>query len=249
MVNISAVAEFIAVTFKTALFDQYHRITGQKLDKVYPMTRCMLLDRALPICLVTAGHIFKHAWRDLVMQWMGFADIDDVRNGMLLFKPLEYYFDHGHFIFVASEASGPSGSSGRKISHKLKIIDPNPAFRNMSLVQALASLPSNEKLEGFTCAEWAEYPPLVSLLKHRNGQDMTIGDLEGNELCSHHWRAWSGNLANRPYTRCLWFHARMCVVRGRVERKWDVEDELVGEIHSDDYVDPRERVVKWLEQL
>ncbi len=48
--------------------------------------RCMLLDAAYPEALVCASHLFKYSWRYDVEQTLGFKNINDPRNGLLLLK-------------------------------------------------------------------------------------------------------------------------------------------------------------------
>ncbi|KAJ0390166.1 hypothetical protein P43SY_011543 [Pythium insidiosum] len=67
--------------------------------------RCMLLDTALPSELVIASHLFRRKNEFLSEKLMGISDIDDVRNGLLLFKPLEHAFDHFQISFIYDQSS------------------------------------------------------------------------------------------------------------------------------------------------
>lgn len=58
------------------------------------MLRCMLLNTALPAGLVIASHLFRWKNAFLLRKLMGFDRIVDVKNGLLLFKPLKHAFDH-----------------------------------------------------------------------------------------------------------------------------------------------------------
>ena len=47
---------------------------------------------------VSVSHLFKHAWHDSVGV-VGLADIDDERNGLPMFKPMEWAFDSSRLCF------------------------------------------------------------------------------------------------------------------------------------------------------
>ena len=53
---------------------------------------CLILNLRVPKSTLIAGHIFKHEWASVSQSLLGF-DIDDPRNGLPLFKPLEDAFD------------------------------------------------------------------------------------------------------------------------------------------------------------
>ena len=95
-----------------------------------PWLKCMLLDVPLPAKVVCDGHIFKYKWWEEVHLWMGFENIDDPRNGFLLFKPIEWAFDHGQLCFVEKPRA-----SGRLVCHVL-----DPSIKRQRLVDALAAL-------------------------------------------------------------------------------------------------------------
>ncbi|KAH9122470.1 hypothetical protein AeMF1_006255, partial [Aphanomyces euteiches] len=69
------------------------------------MLRCMLLDTALPSELVIASHLFRRKNQFLSEKLMGISDIDDAKNGLLLFKPLEHAFDHFQISFIYNHES------------------------------------------------------------------------------------------------------------------------------------------------
>ncbi|KAI9334146.1 hypothetical protein BDR26DRAFT_867415 [Obelidium mucronatum] len=54
----------------------------------------MLSGILLPSTHVIAGHLFKWSWKDSCFDRLGFRNIDDRRNGLLLFKPFKYAFDN-----------------------------------------------------------------------------------------------------------------------------------------------------------
>lgn len=78
--------------------------------------RCMLLDVLLPYSSVIAAHLLKREWDDLSRQLADVDDVDDVRNGLLLYKPLEWAFDTSRLAFVWD------GARGAFVAH---VLDPN----------------------------------------------------------------------------------------------------------------------------
>jgi hypothetical protein len=63
----------------------------------YPLEDRTLFDMATGICLpqsiVIASHIFQYKWRNELSRFTSLADINDSRNGLLLYKPVEWAFD------------------------------------------------------------------------------------------------------------------------------------------------------------
>ena len=51
------------------------------------------------LVLSAASHIFKHCWRHQCQPLLRFGNIDDERNGLLLFKPLKHAFDDSRICF------------------------------------------------------------------------------------------------------------------------------------------------------
>jgi hypothetical protein len=48
--------------------------------------KCMVLDVSLPTGYVTGSHLFKFKWHMAVQEVLGFSNINDTRNGILLAK-------------------------------------------------------------------------------------------------------------------------------------------------------------------
>ena len=61
---------------------------------------CMLTSEALPSKTVIAAHLYKSSWAAFVEMALGFSDIDDVRNGLLLWKPIKHAFDTAQLCFT-----------------------------------------------------------------------------------------------------------------------------------------------------
>ncbi|ETO85918.1 hypothetical protein F444_00499 [Phytophthora nicotianae P1976] len=67
------------------------------------MLLCMVINVALPSTVVIASHIFRREHDDLKEHFVQIADIDDVRNGLLLFKPIESAFDDLDISFLVDK--------------------------------------------------------------------------------------------------------------------------------------------------
>lgn len=61
---------------------------------------CMLTSEALPSKTVIAAHLYKSLWAVFVELALGFSDIDDVCNGLLLWKPIVHAFDTAQMCFT-----------------------------------------------------------------------------------------------------------------------------------------------------
>jgi hypothetical protein len=53
---------------------------------------CLLTNAVLPSHTVIGGHLFRHQWKEHT-HFIGIDDIDDTRNGLPLWKPVEWAFD------------------------------------------------------------------------------------------------------------------------------------------------------------
>jgi len=78
--------------FRDELLSANHLSRGSTL-------RCWLLNRPLPYDSVIAAHIFPRKWSHS-LSLLELYDVDDVRNGIFLYKPIEVAFDLGWIIFV-----------------------------------------------------------------------------------------------------------------------------------------------------
>ncbi|KAL7680627.1 putative HNH nuclease [Plasmopara halstedii] len=167
--------------------------------------RCMLLDTALPSELVIASHLFRRKNEFLSKKLMGISDIDDVRNGLLLFKPLEHAFDHFQISFIYDQGSN---------EFRLKIFDqsvrPQRLFGKLDNTQRAIllqgqALPKNWRSRGPRLAPGTVYDIQT-----------TFGDLEG--------RALRFKSVKRPYKRCLNLQARLARKQA-IEKQWIRPDE------------------------
>ncbi|WIA09402.1 hypothetical protein OEZ85_008807 [Tetradesmus obliquus] len=78
-------------TFKSTLIQEYGCEDQEHPDELL----CMGLGKFIPKQLVCGAHLFKHSWRIDVDRVLGFTNINDPANGLLLNKPLEEAFDNG----------------------------------------------------------------------------------------------------------------------------------------------------------
>ena len=63
---------------------------------------CLVLGQKL--YNVSVSHLFKHAWHDSIAL-VGLDDIDDVRNGLPMFKPIEWAFNTSRLCFYIPEGT------------------------------------------------------------------------------------------------------------------------------------------------
>ncbi|PNH09061.1 hypothetical protein TSOC_004373, partial [Tetrabaena socialis] len=83
----------------------------------------MLLGEYCPYRLVCGAHLFKYAWRSYVSDVLGFDNINDVKNGLLLLKPLEEAFDAGYLIFERKDGQFVAHWLGGVHYDNLEILD------------------------------------------------------------------------------------------------------------------------------
>lgn len=175
----------------------------------------MLSGLVLPRPVVIAAHIFKHAWAEFVERWMGFSDIDDVRNGMLLFKPIEHAFDHGKLCLMEDRGD----------SLVCRLID--PALKNTGLLAYMREMDRQAGPDRYTWSEWADWEPVSSAVG-----DRTFGWLEGRWLGMTHSRQGRG-LHVSPFKRCCWFQATMAAIEAGERRGVQLE---VPDFYSGDFL-------------
>jgi hypothetical protein len=165
----------------------------------------MLLDTALPSDLVIAPHLFRRSHAFLSEKLMGFPDIDDVKNGLLLFKPLEHAYDHFQISFIYDQSSD---------EFRLKIFD--RSLRQVRLFEKLSNPQRGILLQGVVLpTNWKSEGPRNAPGTNYNIQT-TFGDLEGRPL--------RFQSVERPYKRCLNLQARLARMKA-IEEKWINPDE------------------------
>ena len=196
-----------------------------KADGRNPTTeraRCYLLDVELPRHLVIGAHLFKREWSDMAKMLLDIDSVDDARNGLLLYKPLEWAFNTGRLMVVAE--------SGEFI---VRLLD--PAIREVALHAKATQLLHKSGVEQAT---------LLGTLT----RDYPLPDELSTFGALHDARARLVLPCGlRPWRRCLCFHAH--VVRHQAVRmQWiATEDEAPFEDFWSEESDAMERVRHWLE--
>ena len=84
--------------FDDALLKFYNASQGCRKGERW----CLVLGQKLHN--VICAHLFKHEWHEDVAL-LGFEDIDDPRNGLPMFKPIEWAFDSSRLCFYLPENS------------------------------------------------------------------------------------------------------------------------------------------------
>jgi hypothetical protein len=80
--------------FRTTLISSYDCDCGNE------MIRCMLLDIGLHKSIVIALHLFRRSNQYFAKELMNIDNIDDEKNGLMLFRPIERAFDHFNLSFI-----------------------------------------------------------------------------------------------------------------------------------------------------
>lgn len=177
--------------------------------------RCMLLNVAFPKSLVIVSHLFRRSNEYLSLVMMQISDIDDVRNGLLLFKPLEYALDHFQISFIRDDMD----------AFRLKLFD--PSIRSTRLID----LTDRNGKKVFSAEQTRVLLSSVSLSKKPCRFDVrtTFGDVDGSTL------TFSG--LERPFYRCLNLQARvarMVVLKKKwIDASYDFQD-FWSEVSLDD---------------
>ena len=66
---------------------------------------CLLMNAELPACNVIGAHLFKWQWHERI-HVLGLSDINDVGNGLPLWKPIEWAYDTSRLCFVYDKFHG-----------------------------------------------------------------------------------------------------------------------------------------------
>jgi hypothetical protein len=145
--------------------------------------QCMVLGISFPKSLVAAVHLFRQSNEYLAMPLMQIQDIDHPKNGMLMFKPLKYAFDHFQISFIAEKYG---------TSFQLKLFD--LSIRNTPLIDFIKD--SNQRQVLMNAIS-------VTIPKKRCNFDLqtTFGDIDGKSVVF--------SSLNRPLNRCLNLQARL----------------------------------------
>ncbi|POM67066.1 Crinkler (CRN) family protein [Phytophthora palmivora] len=193
-------------TFKERLCEYYGYEYYGCFRRKKTWMRCMLLDVAFPRSLVIASHLFRRSNEYLSLAMMQISDIDDEKNGLLLFKPLKYALDHFQISFIRDDSG----------VFRLKLFD--PSIKDTRIID-LKDRKGNDVL---TTEQTGVLFNSVSRAKERYTFDVatTFGNLDGEPL------VFTG--LERPYYRCLNLQARVArmiaLKKNRIDASYDFED-------------------------
>jgi len=182
--------------FKQALIEAYGCKDPQQPDTLF----CMGLGKFVPKQLVCGAHLFKYSWRNEVAQVLGFTNINDPANGLLLIKPLEEAFDNGYMCITWEGRQGDDRAQGE---YRMLWLGP-PEL----LMQDTKSYPwkSNDKLPSEAQAQ-------LRMLKNGVGHPLRFIDLHGKVL--------TFRTPARPFRRCLVFQARFAAKQALAEGRFN----------------------------
>jgi hypothetical protein len=186
------------------------------------MLRCMLLDTALPSELVVPVHLFRRCNDFMVYAFMGFGDTENVKNALLLFKPLKDAMDRFEICFLYDRS---------RDEFRLKLLDGR--LRSKRVVDALDKRERETLLKGRPVCSWTAADSGVDL------ETTTFGALEGRALC------FRSQL--RPYRRCLDLQARSAGTKAAQE-KWIEPREVCWENFWSDGMSVEEKMILFRER-
>ena len=196
--------------FKNKLIEFYFRRHPSRFN-----IKCMLSGYELPSKTVIGAHLFKSCWASDCKARLGFENINDPRNGLLLFKPFEFAFDNSHICFQFNREFE---------TFHLKIL--KPELKDMSIKSYIQSEKEmDETILLRTREEWiAEIKKspeleleneLISVDNLINILEMPFSYFEGKTLLQTHGKC---------FGRCLSFQASMARLLA-IENNW-LNDEV-----------------------
>ncbi|EGF82820.1 hypothetical protein BATDEDRAFT_36642 [Batrachochytrium dendrobatidis JAM81] len=202
----------------------------------------MISNAPLPSTVVIAGHLFKSCWAASCQDHLDFEDIDNPRNGLLMFKPFEFAFDNSHICFLYDSKTD---------QFKLKIL--NPLLKPMTIKEYIKSekeINENSLLKSRDAwiselnqqqaidmdAAITAVDNLMVIL------DMGFADFEGCPVLS-------GANGNKCYGRCLSFQASMSQIfalnKGWIKKEEVKSPSMFTELEENN----KERILEWMSSL
>jgi hypothetical protein len=180
---------------------------------------CMFAQLELPYQVIVGAHLFKSCWAKDCEARLGFEDINNPRNGLLLFKPFEYAFDNSHICFEFDVQNNEFYMKILKPDLKDKTIrqyiqEENEIDRTFLLKSEDEWKLTLQKKQNLTQEVFENCMKSVKNLIHV--LDHTLGDFEGlylrqtNEKC---------------FARCLSFQTSMARLLA-IEKKWVTKEEV-----------------------
>lgn len=189
------------------------------------LIRCMLTGAWLPCATVIASHIVKHMWNEYRLHETLGMEVDDVGNGLLLFKPIEWALDNSKICFVYDEGFR---------TFNMRILD--PLLNDKTLLSVLEHPPSNSLRKFASDLSNDVWNALVD-----NIGSLTFGGFKDR------WLDFEGMSHQRPFKRALCFHARRARAYA-LQQQWIA----AGDVTFDDFWsegDYKIKVTDWLATL
>jgi hypothetical protein len=223
--------------FKKCLLFYYYGIQ-EKVDEI----KCMISGLSFPSKLVIAGHLFKYCWAKYCEERLDFSDIDNPRNGLLLFKPFEFAFDNSHICFHYDADAE---------LFQLKIL--HPALKGMTIREYIKS---EDEIDESSLLKSREQ--WIASLSNVPGIDMSCVSIAVDNLLAvldkpfaefegYHVR--SGLDRNRKcFGRCLSFQATMAQHLA-VCKGWISADEVSSPMFSALAEEKQDQILAWMGDL
>lgn len=220
--------------FKKDLLTYYYDIR-KKVDEV----KCMISGVSFPTKVVIAGHLFKFCWADSCEARLDFSDIDNPRNGLLMFKPFEFAFDNSHICFQHDADTE---------LFKLKIL--YPKLKEMTIREYIQSEKEMDKRSLLKSREdWITEDLGIDMACVSNAVDNLLAildrpfsDFEGNHVLS------GLDSMNKCFGRCLSFQASMAQHMA-VNKGWISTDEVSSPMFSDLGEKKKNQILAWIPNL
>ena len=184
--------------FKMKLMNYYYGNTRAVTSIV-----CMFSKVDLPYQTIIGCHIFKSCLKEYCMDRLSFEDIDDERNGLLLFKPFQFAFDNSHICFLYN--------SGQK-RFAMKILHPD--IKGMTLLDYIVRFSEiDTKLLLQSHEVWREnfeinekMSPVIVAATMKTVENLT-------KILQTKWKDYENNFLDfgeeKCFDRCLSFQAGM----------------------------------------
>jgi hypothetical protein len=186
--------------FRTTLISSYDCDCGNE------MIRCMLLDTGLPKSIVIASHLFQRSNEYFAKELMNIDNIDDEKNGLMLFKPIESAFDNFNLSFIYDNSQDTFITKLFNPEYKNKLLIDNMEQNLFAKLVKDMILPDNWR--NITTPIYAP-DTIFNLLT-------TFGDLDGQPLVF--------KSIKRPFKRCLNLQARLARNEA-ITKKWLIKEE------------------------
>jgi hypothetical protein len=139
--NASVASESRAKTQKA--FKELLKTTYQQPDDHHLLD--MATGERLLHSTVIAAHIFQHNWRKHMPRFTTITDINDARNGLLLYKPVEWAFDRAKICVEVSDAGMTWYLLDQEL-REVKLVDKARSLRGGAPTHSSDSLKKEEDL-------------------------------------------------------------------------------------------------------